>query len=261
MDNLVKEIKQKKELREISEVIVKDQLKEYLKQHPKLKLDNPRSADYKNTIKEVRAKLRRSYGLFRDESLEIESFQKIDEILTSHSSTKERLSFYPEFYQKLFKITGIPKVILDLGCGINPLSYGFMHLSGVEYYAYDINQKEIKVLNDFFLLNQGKGLVGKAFVADISKVSEVKKMPPADLAFLFKITDILDQGKGHKKTEEILLGVPARYVIISFPTLTMSGKPMNAPRRRWMEWLCERLKYEFTVLEFSNEIFYVVKKQ
>ncbi len=261
MDKLIAEIKKKKELQSISSEVVSEQLQKFLQQHPRLKLDNPRSAEYKQAVKEVRAKLRRSYGLFRQEEVSYDNQKKAEDLLTSHSSTRERLSFYHQFYQQLFKITGVPKTILDLGCGINPLSYDFMHLNGVEYYAYDINEREIKLLNEYFLLNEGKGLFGKAYVMDVSKVNEIKRLPPADLTFLFKITDILDQGKGHKKTEEVLLAVPSKWIVISFPTLTMSGKPMNAPRRKWMEWLCQRLGYEFSILEFSNEIFYVVRKQ
>lgn len=257
MDKLVQEIKQKKELRSINNAVVLEQLQKYLTQHPKLKLDNPRSVDYKQVIKEVRAKLRRSYGLFREEKVEVKDFKEVKSILLSYSSTKERMPFYSELYQRIFKITGTPKTILDLGCGINPLSIEYMKLKKFDYHAYDISEKEVKLINQFFT---EKKIDGKAQVLDVSKANLVQKMPAADIAFLFKITDILDQGKGHKKTEEILTAVPARYVIVSFPTLTMSGKPMNAPRRKWMEWMCQRLGYQYQVLEFVNEIFYVVRK-
>ena len=35
---------------------------------------------------------------------------------------------------------------------------------------------------------------------------------------------------------------------------------MNHPRRKWIELMSERLKYQISVLEFENEIFYVLKK-
>jgi len=255
--NLVKDIKQKKELAGISDKIVLEQLERYLTQNPKLNVENKRSSEYKMMIKEVRAKLRRAYGLFREEKIESNGFNDLTQILASHSSTRERLEIYSQLYKQIFKITGKPKIIIDLGCGINPLSYGFMKLKA-QYYAYDINEKEIALINDYF---KQEKVLGKASVLDVSKVEEVKKLPSADLAFLFKITDILDRGKGHKKTEDVLVAVPTKWVVISFPTLTMSGKPMNAPRRKWMEWLCQRLGYSYEVLEFSNEIFYVVRKQ
>ena len=91
-------------------------------------------------------------------------------------------------------------------------------------------------------------------------ISNLTGIPPADLCFLFKMTDILDQGKGHKVTEEIIRKVPAKFVVVSFPTKTMSGKRMNYPRRKWIELMCQRLNYEVKIIEFSNELFYVIKK-
>ena len=87
-----------------------------------------------------------------------------------------------------------------------------------------------------------------------------RKYRRTDVCFLFKMTDVLDKNKGHKATEEMLKRIPAEYVVVSFATKTMSGKKMTAPRRNWMEWLCKRLRYEYTILEFPNELFYVVKK-
>jgi len=258
MDKLIEEIKKKKELQSISSAVVREQLQKYVAQNPKLNLSNHRSASYKQAIKEVRARLRKAYGLFRKENIEIvEDYENVEPLLEKHSSTRERLPHYVELYQKIFAVSGTPRVILDLGCGIPPLSLKFMDLKDISYYAYDISEKEVDLINRFF---KEEKVSGKAVVLDVSKTEQVKKLPKADLAFLFKITDILDRGKGHKKTEEVLKAVPAKFVVISFPTLTMSGKPMNAPKRKWMEWLCERLKYEFRVLEFSNEIFYVIRK-
>ena len=90
--------------------------------------------------------------------------------------------------------------------------------------------------------------------------AKLEKIPPADLCFLFKMTEVLDQGKGHIATEAVLKAIPAKHIVVSFSTRTMSGKAMTAPRRRWMEWLCQRLHYQYTILEFGNEILYVVKK-
>ncbi len=66
---LVGVIKKKRELQGISDSIVKEKLMCYLKQNPKLKLENKRSSDYKKAIKEVRVTLRRHYGLFRKENI------------------------------------------------------------------------------------------------------------------------------------------------------------------------------------------------
>ena len=267
LTQLIKDIKQKKELTELDSKFVKEELNRYFKKEPKIlkKLGeelNPKSKEYKKVIKEVRAKLRRSYGLFRveKESKDLkELFKKKDyqKILATHSSTKERLSFYDLLYQKIFKITGEPKTILDLGSGINPLSFSHMNLKNVNYFAYDLSKEEVKILNQFF---KDKKIKGKAGILDLLQIEKVKKLPKAEVAFLFKMTDVLDKGKGHKTSEEIIKAIPAKFVVVSFATLTISRKKMTYPRRGWIELMCKRLGYEFKLLEFSNELFYVVMK-
>ena len=198
--------------------------------------------------------MRRVYGLFR--------VAQKGKTLETHPSTKERIGFYSELYRKLFAITGKPKVILDLGCGMNPLSFPFMKLNEVEYYAYDLSEEEIGIITDFFekWSVKNKDVVGKGSLLDITNVQKIGQLPKADVAFLFKVTDVLDRNKGHLVTEKVLKAVPAQYVVVSFSTRTMSGKPMTAPRRRWMEWLCQRLGWTYEIVEFENELFYVVRK-
>ena len=264
---LIKNIKQKKELAELDDKFIKEELTQFFKREPKIfkKLNenpNPKSKEYKQTVKEVRAKLRRSYGLFRVEKetknlKELVKKKDYQKILEPHSSTKERLSFYNQLYKKIFKITGIPKTILDLGAGFNPLSYSYMNLKNVDYYAYDLSREEVKILNQYF---KDKNINGKAGILDLLQTEKVKKLPKADLAFLFKMTDVLDKGKGHKTSEQIINAIPAKFIIVSFPTLTMSGKKMNHPRRGWIELMTQRLGYKFELIEFSNELFYCICK-
>ncbi len=279
---LIGEIKNKKELRELSDDFVRDNLFKYLQEKPKLALAlikkyNTKSATIKKIVKELRARLRRVYGLFRVEeeakkrkelfnqlfSLPVHRWKQVlDQILATHSSTKERLPFYQSLYQKLFKITGKPQTLIDLGCGINPFSLGYLKLKNLNYYAYDISEEEQESLNKFFkkMHSQNKDFKGRAEVFDLLHWVKLKKLKQADICLLFKMTDVLDQGKGHKISEIIIRNVPAKYVVVSFPTLTMSGKKMNHPRRKWIELMCQRLKYPYQILEFSNEIFYCLKK-
>lgn len=272
--SLIEDIKKKKELQSIDDAFVHEYLIKFFKQEPKILKSlqenfNPKSKSYAAAIKTVRSQLRRVYGLFRDDTTKRKELVEqlhdaakrkkiIEQILNTHSSTQERLSFYEKLYAKIFAITGKPKTILDLGCGINPFSFSYMKLKSCNYFAYDINREEMEAINKYFqiLHTENSSFTGKAEVADITKA----KLPQAEVCFLFKMTDVIDKGKGHKKTEELLERIPARYVVVSFATKTMSGKEMTAPRRSWMEWLCKRLNYSYTILEFENEIFYVIKK-
>ncbi|MBS3139837.1 hypothetical protein J4479_02430 [Candidatus Woesearchaeota archaeon] len=269
LNQLVSDIKKKKELTTLKDAFVLERLRLLLtknfKLNKKLGQLNPKSADYKKTVKLIRDDLRKSYGLFRiaavdslmslvDKLSNPPQQEIIEKILKQHSSTKERQPYYSLLYPQLFAITGNPGTILDLGCGLNPFSIPFMKLKQLIYYAYDLSRPEIKAINQFF---QIINLRGKAQLGDFTTV---RSLPSVDIAFLFKMTDLLDQGRGHKKTEEILKRLTAKYVVISFATLTMSSQPMNAPRRRWVEWLCNRLNYSFSVIEIPTEIFYVIQK-
>ncbi|PIN74426.1 hypothetical protein COV20_00160 [Candidatus Woesearchaeota archaeon CG10_big_fil_rev_8_21_14_0_10_45_16] len=274
-------IKKKKELSGINDDFVREQLFSYLKKNQQkaavLQQNNPKAAAYKQVIKDVRSQLRRVYGLFRvdeerkkredlktvlEEAPENKLKQVSSRILETHSSTKERLPIYEKIYDKIFAITGKPRRIIDLGCGLNPFSFPSMRLRKAAYHAYDISQSEIELLEDYFkrLHDSNPHFQGYAEILDILHWQYLQHLETADVCFLFKMTDVLDRGKGHKVTEEVLKAVPARYVVISFATKTMSGKKMTAPRRKWMEWLCDRLQYEYNVLSFPNEIFYVIKK-
>lgn len=281
VSNLISTIKKKKELKELSEDFVRRHLFAYLTEEVKvtralIKNFNPKSSAYKQTIKNVRARLRKLYGLFRVgeglrerrkliEELLVKPKDKkiITAILSTHSSTKERLPFYDSLYKKIFKITGKPNSIIDVGCGINPFSLSYMNLKKLTYYAYDISDKDINNLNEYFRIvrKKNKSFKGKAEILDTVHWIKLKKnLRKSDVCFLFKMTDVLDRGKGHKTTEEVVKKVPANNVVVSFPTKTMSRKRMRVPKRKWIELMCRRLGYKYEILEFENEIFYVVKK-
>ena len=278
--SLIAKIRQKRELADLDALFVRKILAHFLKSNPTLrelleKNFHPKSAAYKQVVKKVREQLRRSYGLFRgekkakerEELMELLSgknwtHQQLGRLLLSHASTKERWQIYPELYRRLFDITGEPGKILDLGCGLHPLSFSFMKLKKLHYHALDISEGEVKILKQFFsaLEKNNPQFQGKAEVWDITETARLSLLPEHDLCFLLKMTDILDKGRGHRKTEEVIKAVRASFIVVSFPTVTMSGKKMNYPRRRWIELLCNRLGYAYDLIEFPTEIFYVVKK-
>ncbi|MBI2572412.1 hypothetical protein HYV86_01000 [Candidatus Woesearchaeota archaeon] len=276
---LIEAIIQKKELRGLDQAFVLNTVEEYFRKNPAFlkefvsKPFNEKSSVTKIIIKDVRASLRRVYGLFRTQGNvtkeDVERYfaskygkKALVELLSLHHSTKERLEFYQQLYQDVFRITGDPRSIIDLGCGLNPLSLPLMGLSDVRYYAYDVSKQEIAVLDYFFsrIAKLYPEINARAQILDISNVEGVRHLPKSDVCFMFKVTDHLDKGKGHKMTEEVLKAVPTRFIVLSFATKTMSGKEMTAPRRGWVEYLCNRLGYTFDVLKYDGEIVYVVVK-
>ncbi len=193
--------------------------------------------------------------------LKKEEFQELcQNILRQNTSTRERLNIYPPIYKEIKKLK--PKRILDLGCGLNPISLSLSDWQG-EYFAYDINREEISFLQKFILiLKSVTNINGHASCFNLSETEKISSLPKADLCLIFKVTDVLEQKKykKHKITEELIQKLPCRFILLSFSTKTLSGKPMTAPERNWLKWLLERLKYQYQILKYPSEIFYLIDK-
>ena len=265
---LIAKIKEKKELASIDDKFIEQETKKYFAQNKKAKTavseGRTRSEDYKNTVKHIRAILRRIYGIFltkaaqdRDRYLAEGNYAKI---LETHISTKERMQIYPEIYEKIFKITGKPAVILDLGCGLNPLSYPYMK-TDAEYHASELNEADCKFLEKCFEKMKIKGKAMPLDLIEAAKNPEMLKIfPKADICFLFKILDEVEQKKGRKASEALVKNINSGWLVISFSARTLAGGPMKKPYRRWLEQMLSRLGYPFEIIKEGNEVFYVIKK-
>lgn len=241
LQSLVKKIKQKPELRGISDDFVMSVLV------PRVKgLHTLSKADERIICTEVRAQLRLSAGRFQL-SLKRKDASP-EKLVSSHRSTKEREHQYEVL--KALVAEAHPSSILDVGCGLNPL---VLAQPGIRYYACDINEGEIGLVKDYFRKN---AIQGNAFVADMRAYTQ---FPHVDLCLLLKVLDSIDI-KGHPHAERLFHVIKAAQFIVSFPTRKLSGRRMNSPRRRWFEYMIKRLGYVYIVNETDNEIFYSVKK-
>ena len=166
----------------------------------------------------------------------------------SKEAVHERSEFSKEVYEKIFSITGKPKKILDLGCGLDPLSFPYKN---IYYLASDIDKKSLKKVRDYFRKRKIKGEVFNLDIRDLVALERLKKV---DLVFGFKVFDILKKDK--RVVRDIIKTINTKWFIVSFPTKTISGRRMKQPRRMWFERLFEIYK----TLRFHNEIFYVIKK-
>ena len=249
-------IKKSKKYKNLPLDFISEKVKEYANKKKLKELEDV-------ALKEIKSLLHKMHGSFRITKSKLSKHIKLrdyKQALKSNRSTQERLEEYEQIYQKIFEITGKPKSILDLGCGINPLSIPFMklNLNLLEYVAYDINESEILVLNEFFKL---ENIHGKAEVLDLSKIESINALPSADACFMFKLVDILES-KGHKYAEEAIqiLIKKCDYVVVSFATHTLGGNKMKYAERGWIERMLSRVGLKFEKFEMSNEIFYIISK-
>ena len=169
----------------------------------------------------------------------------IEDLLKTHSSTSERLDFYPVLKKKILDLK--IKSILDLGCGLNPL---VLSSKNVEYFASDINERELSIIKEYFKKNK---INGKTFVYDLRNISN--DLPKTDLALLLKVLDVVSKND-RKLSEKIILSIKSKYSIVSFSIKKISGQRMNFPERKWFEKILLRNKFKFEKLYSKNEVFY-----
>lgn len=247
---LTERVKQKKEFSSISHEIVGSALNKILKKFSKRESFSEK--EIKLIVKEVRSELRKISGLYQKSSKNREKLLaegKIQELLQTHYSTAERVSFYP----KLNKILSSLKVnsVLDIGCGLNPI---VLASSKIKYNACDIRDDELSLIRKFFSQNN---IQGNVFICDAADFN--RQYPAADLCLVLKLLDIVE--KRAEVTRHLLTTVKCRYFIISFSTRKISGKKMNHPKRIWFEKILSRLNLNYLAFQSDNEIFYLITQE
>jgi hypothetical protein len=253
-------ILKKKELQGISEEIVLKEINRNI--NPKIRglveKKRHKSKEFKDFVKKIRAQLRRQFGAFNNPKINRqELIKKMDyeKLLQSHQSSKERMPYYKEVYSKIFGQK--PASIMDLGCGFNPLSIEYMQFKPIKYLALDINENDLKIINEYFMQ---KKINGKAEVFDASNLKNYESLDYYDFCFAFKLFEILETSKSHRLTEEIILRIPAKIIIASFSTKTLSGAPMSKKRRVWFEVMSKRLGFRIDSFQIPNELFYILSR-
>jgi len=263
-NQLLHEIKKNKKYSSISDEIIIEEINNHLKRNKIEKIT-------KQDIKEIRNKLHRLYSSYlrgkkskRNKLLEElkenpSNLNILNQILLTSVSAKERLDDYKSLYEKIFLITGKPKIIVDIGCGLNPISFLYMNLEKIDYYCYDIDNEDMNFLNEFFKIMNPYGLNGKAAILNAKDVDKIKQIPNGDIIFLWKLIDLINT-KDAKPGEELIkvLMQKTKFIVASFATKTIGGKPMNLPRRKGFELMLERNNFRFETIKTRNEIYYII---
>jgi len=177
-------------------------------------------------------------------------------VLTLHSSTRERLPILDQFYTQIFRITGRPGSILDLGCGLNPVALPWMGLTpGSRYTALEIDAGGVEFVNRYLQL------AGLEPLARRQDVLVDPPVGPADVALLLKTSSTLErQEKG--STVRLVETLKAPFVVVSFAVKSLGGreKGMPAHYRREFQAMAEGRLWQVEELAFDTELVFVVKK-
>jgi 16S rRNA (guanine(1405)-N(7))-methyltransferase len=178
------------------------------------------------------------------------------ELLSAHASTRERLPVLDDFYPRLFAITGLPRVVVDLACGLHPFGLPWMNLpQTAQYYAYDLNQPRVEFLRRFLGLS---GLPELAFHQDILID------PPqvqADVAFFFKEAHRFEQ-RQRGCNRAFWQAVPATWLLVSLPASSLTGRRDLAERQRALvARTLEGLNWPVLEIQVLDEIVFCIDKR
>lgn len=178
--------------------------------------------------------------------------EALSRILSLHASTRERLPLaaMDALYAQLFKMTGKPRRVLDLACGLNPV---YLAARGISVLGLDAHLGAVALVNRFAEEN---GLDARAEGADLRTAALPNER--FDLALVFKLLPLLG-AEGYA----LLKRICAEYVAVSFPTRTLSGRSVGM-ERNYSSAFEEHCPQRFAIADrfvAGNELIYILKER
>jgi len=173
-----------------------------------------------------------------------------------HASTAERLSILEVFFQETMAELAPVTSILDLACGLTPLSLPWMPVAPeVEYTACDIYEDMASFLGEYF---KHFGVKGQAFTCDLTR--EAPKQP-VQVALLLKTVPCLDQ-VDKSAAGRLLRDLKAENILVSFPARSLGGqgKGMRQNYEARFQELIEGEKWKITRFDFVTELAFLIRK-
>lgn len=225
---LLEKVKFKKEFSELPEKDVEMAFEKF----------NNEKYSEEEKIKLTRDLLRKVFSGFSGKKLLGMKEKSVDEILKKHLSTRERYPFYDEIYERILK--NLPKKIsiLDLGAGVNGLSYDYFKKFGktVDYLGVEAVGQIVNIINNFF---ENERISGKMVHLSLFEVEKLKKIindtKKPRVIFLFKVIDSLEKIERDYTKKLLAEIVPlADRIVISFATESWMRRKRFYANRKWL---------------------------
>jgi hypothetical protein len=218
-------------------------------------------------IKLTRDLLRKVYTAFVSQKLLKIKDKEPEWFLKKHLSTKERLPFYEEVYERLFKTFKKKKFsVIDLGAGINGFSYYFFDKLDfkIKYLGVEPVGQLVDLMNSYFNRENIKNF--SAIQESLFELERIKKsilkMHVPRIILLFKVLDSLEMVERDysKKMVRDLVSLGER-VVVSFATGSLIKKSKFHANRKWF---VDFIRKHFKVLddfEVGGERYLVFSKR
>jgi 16S rRNA (guanine(1405)-N(7))-methyltransferase len=262
VEAIVTAVKQSKKYRDTHEetirVLATDGLKRYGKPKPALKFVREQlhsimapylgDPDYDVAIRQLKA------AFATRDAAQIKATCR--DLLHYHLSTRERLPILDDFYREIFQVTGKPRSILDIACGLNPLAFPWMGLEPpLDFYAYDIHEPRIAFLNQYF------DLQGLPHLARLQDVAHHFPQEQADVALFLKEMPRFERNY-HGRGRPLLQALRVHHIVISFPTIsTHGGRNLTNRYRDFLHHLIDGFNWGVTELLFEGELVFCLETE
>jgi 16S rRNA (guanine(1405)-N(7))-methyltransferase len=177
-------------------------------------------------------------------------------LMEQHASTRERLPIIERFFTGTLQSISPIGSILDVGCGLNPLTIPWMPLAGnFVYWGLDIYEDMVAFLNRFLA---HYGAAGDVRVHDLSQ-GIPKDLQKVQLALMLKIFPCLEQ-LDKNLPMRLLKEIRAENVLISFPIYSLGGRSkgmLSYYEQHFMEGV-EGKGWRITRFEFASELAFLL---
>lgn len=197
----------------------------------------PRARNADDAVKRVKRRLHQVVGAFRGAARPnaIESAwsgdladpafrQACADALRAHASTRERVAHIERFYAGIWSLTGVPANIMDLGCGLNPLTLPWMGLGPASsYLASDVDRRPLVPVASFL------ELVGQPHRVEARDVIPGPPPDACDVAFLLKLITTLDR-QDPTAAARLIAGLRVRHAVVSFARQSLAGRGKGMER-------------------------------
>ena len=195
---------------------------------------------------------------------ENEGYILANSILKHHISTAERLHEIKDFYNKLITQTGHLNTIIDVGCGLHPLTYPlYSNIKELDLYlALDKDTLSTDIITKFSEIDNKYKLFSEIWELEHGweLVKDKIDFEEFDIALMLKLIPVIKRQK--PELLKTLAKVPAKKILITGATSSMTKRVSIEKRERGIIRSFID-KFNFKILsefELQNEVGWLVKR-